>query len=307
MFYLLGLLGGFAVSNQSPINARLGGALKSPFRAAFLSFSLGVVFLGLLAFLQNPHFLGDIIALTKTGQPWWIYSAGIFSMLYQTSNILLFKNVGAVKTVVLPTLGQVVMSMVIQTLGWVGAETVALTVIKVVGVILVVIGVLVAIVLSARLENKTGSTQSGSVFWHVWGILTGMFASFQQAITGHLGHLLGAPVDGAFVSFVGALILLTILVAFKERPFFNRDGMKAAPWWAFLGGIPGSLFVFFIGIVVPVLGPGMGAILGLMGMLIGTIIVQQFGWYQSVKKRVNYMQILGIVVMVAGVALIQLV
>lgn len=26
MFYILGLLGGFAVSNQSPINARLGGA-----------------------------------------------------------------------------------------------------------------------------------------------------------------------------------------------------------------------------------------------------------------------------------------
>ncbi|MBJ7617963.1 DMT family transporter [Weissella confusa] len=109
------------------------------------------------------------------------------------------------------------------------------------------------------------------------------------------------------MSFVGALILLTILVAVKERPFFNREGMKAAPWWAFLGGIPGSLFVFFIGIVVPVLGPGMGAILGLMGMLIGTIIVQQFGWYQSVKKRVNYMQILGIIIMVVGVALIQLV
>ena len=125
MFYILGLLGGFAVSNQSPINARLGGALKSPFRAAFLSFSLGVIFLGAIAFIQNPHFLGDIIALTKTNQPWWVYSAGIFSMLYQTSNILLFKNVGAVKTVVLPTLGQVVMSMMIQTLGWVGAETVA--------------------------------------------------------------------------------------------------------------------------------------------------------------------------------------
>ena len=52
---------------------------------------------------------------------------------------------------------------------------------------------------------------------------------------------------------------------------------------------------------------GYGCILGLMGMLIGTIIVQQFGWYQSVKKRVNYMQILGIIIMVVGVALIQLV
>lgn len=83
--------------------------------------------------------------------------------------------------------------------------------------------------------------------------------------------------------------------------------MKGAPWWSFLGGIPGALFVFFIGIVVPVLGPGMGAILGLMGMLIGTIIVQQFGWYQSIKKQVNVMQVIGIIIMVAGVVMIQLV
>lgn len=35
MFYLLGLLGGFAASNQSPITALLGGALKSLFRWAW--------------------------------------------------------------------------------------------------------------------------------------------------------------------------------------------------------------------------------------------------------------------------------
>ena len=78
------------------------------------------------------------------------------------------------------------MAMAIQTFGWVRAETVALTVVKLIGVILVIICVLVAVVLSARLENKNGLMQSGFAFWHVWGILTGMFASFQQAITGHL-------------------------------------------------------------------------------------------------------------------------
>ena len=60
------------------------------------------------------------------------------------------------------------MAMVIQTFGWVRAETVALTVVKLIGVILVIICVLVAVVLSARLENKNGSMQSGPAFWHVW-------------------------------------------------------------------------------------------------------------------------------------------
>ncbi|MBU7560819.1 DMT family transporter [Weissella cibaria] len=45
---------------------------------------------------------------------------------------------------------------------------------------------------------------------------------------------------------------------------------------------------------------------GLMGILVGTIIVQQFGWYQSVKKQVNVMQIIGIISMVADVIMMQL-
>ncbi|KXU04219.1 hypothetical protein [Weissella cibaria] len=43
-----------------------------------------------------------------------------------------------------------------------------------------------------------------------------------------------------------------------------------------------------------------------MGILIGTIIVQRFGWYQSVKKQANVIQIIGIIIMVADVIMMQL-
>lgn len=45
---------------------------------------------------------------------------------------------------------------------------------------------------------------------------------------------------------------------------------------------------------------------GLMGILMGTIIVQRFGWYQSVKKQANVIQIIGIIIMVADVIMMQL-
>ncbi|MBZ6069197.1 hypothetical protein [Weissella cibaria] len=34
--------------------------------------------------------------------------------------------------------------------------------------------------------------------------------------------------------------------------------------------------------------------------------LQRFGWYQSVKKQVNVMQIIGIIIMVADVIMMQL-
>lgn len=68
MLYIVGLLlGGVALANQSPINARLGAALKSPFRSSLVSFTVGFVFLVAVFLVSGQH-------VTLPGQhPWWIW------------------------------------------------------------------------------------------------------------------------------------------------------------------------------------------------------------------------------------------
>ena len=56
MLYIVGLLlGGVALANQSPINARLGAALKSPFRSSLVSFTVGFVFLVAVFLVSGQH------------------------------------------------------------------------------------------------------------------------------------------------------------------------------------------------------------------------------------------------------------
>lgn len=315
MFYLIiGLVAGFLLAIQNPINAKLGKTLDSPFRASFISFSLGLIFLTFIAFIQNPNFLSSIFNLFQTKQPWWTFTAGIFSLLYLTSNILLFPKVGAVQTVVLPTLGQVLMSVAIETFGWFDSKIIPMDFARFIGVLITIVGIFITVALGNRSKKEQeevkkidkNESEEQLIGWRIWGVIAGSLASIQQAVTGHLGKIVGSPVVAALIAFALAWVLILIFVSIKERPFISVEKLKKAPWWSLIGGIPGSLFVFFIGMIFPIVGTGMAAIMGLIGTLIGTIIVQQFGWFKSLKKKVNLIQIAGILIMLAGVVVIRL-
>ena len=141
MLYIVGLLfGGVALANQSPINARLGAALKSPFRSSLVSFTVGFVFL-VAVFLVSGQYV------TLTGQhPWWIWTPGIFGVVYLTSNILLFPKIGAIQAIVFPIVGQVLMGLMIDTFGWFAAKQLPMTLTKAGGAALLLFGVYVAVV-----------------------------------------------------------------------------------------------------------------------------------------------------------------
>ena len=44
---------------------------------------------------------------------------------------------------------------------------------------------------------------------------------------------------------------------------------------------------------------------GLIGQIVGSMLVQQFGWWRSAKSSVNGIQILGVVVMAVSIAFIK--
>ena len=51
-------------------------------------------------------------------EPWWIWIGGALGVIYLTGNIVLFPKLGSVQTVIMPILGQIVMSMLIDNFGW---------------------------------------------------------------------------------------------------------------------------------------------------------------------------------------------
>ena len=311
MFYIIGLFAGFILANQSPINAKLGGIVKSPFVSSLISFTIGTIFLIVIYFVSGQHIV-SIDHIVRTN-PWWIWLGGVIGVVYLTSNILMFPKLGAIQTIILPIVGQVIMGVIIDNYGLFGVNQVPLSWVKISGLFILFIGIYIAVVLASKRVTKLNATtiKKSKVTmtlntWRIWGVAVGALSAVQQAINGHLGDLLGSAVASAVISFaVGTVLILVFVLVREPRLLTGIVQLRTQPLWLLIGGVLGSLFVFSTTFLVPRVGAGMTVTLGLTGSILGSMVVSQFGLWQSLKQRVTRLQISGIFLMLIGVVLIK--
>lgn len=303
IFMLIAFVSGLFLSNQSPINARLGQHVNSPFIAASASFTLGTLFLGLITWFQLGYLFPSHAFVTS--QPLWIWAGGLLGGIFLTSNILLFPKIGAVKTVVLPLVGQILTGIAIDTFGLFGATPTPFSLVQLIGIVIMFVGLFLTVLTKKTPAMQTNTTTASNTFWMVWAVVIGMFSAMQQAINGRLGALLHSPVQGAFLSFGIGMVLIIAVTVFMTRDWPTVTTLKKVEPWAYFGGILGALFVLTTVISVPQIGTGLTIMIALVGQLIGSILVQQFGFWHANKAQVKAQQIIGILIMLVGITIIK--
>lgn len=125
VFLGLSLFAGFMLANQNPINADMKKMVGSPFISAAISFLVGSVFLAIVSAVKSHQVFPTMTFIQSN--PAWIWLGGVLGAIYLTSNVLLFPRLGAIQTVVLPILGQILMGTLIDTFGWFGSQPIPLT------------------------------------------------------------------------------------------------------------------------------------------------------------------------------------
>ncbi|GEO69382.1 DMT family transporter [Levilactobacillus acidifarinae] len=313
MFALvMGVVIGLILPLQTSINSRLRRSVGSPFVASLISFTIGTLFLAVVTLGVDHHLFFSPHLFSQ--QPAWLWIGGLFGVVYLTCNILLFPQLGSVQTVILPMFGQILMGLLIDNFGWFHAKVSPLTPVRLGGAVLVLIGVIVTVALSTWLLNRRDtltpsarSAQLGLWLWRLLGIGAGMLGAAQSAINGHLGLVLKSSLNAAFISFfVGTLALIVVnLVLRSPRQLIHPDH-QPNPWWMWLGGVIGALFVLGNVYLVPILGTGLTVVIVLVGLMGGSLLIDNFGWLDSKRNPVTLVQIVGLLIMIGGVALIHL-
>ncbi|UYB45389.1 DMT family transporter [Lysinibacillus capsici] len=299
----------FAV--QTAINAQLRKFVISPFLASMISFAIGVIFLT-ITLVSSGSSLGIPLDLLLN-QPIYIWLGGIGGAIAITTNILLFPKLGSVQTAILPIFGMTLMSMLIDHNGWFNSTQYSFGWNRIFGISLVLIGVFVATAIR-RKKNEQYSPQINKErmlnqwIWRIVGILAGMLLAIQIAVNGQLGKVLHSSSHAALVSFFVGTITLIMIVGLKDRSYTNiKEPFKqSAPWWIWIGGILGGSYVLINVFLVNQIGNGQTVVLALFGQITGSLLVQQFGLFNSIKNRIQPLQIIGLMVMIAGVILIRL-
>ncbi len=293
----LTVLVGATIPAQTAINSRLARHLGVTLLASLVSFFVGTVGLGLAVLVTGTKMP---LASTAASQPWWVWIGGFCGLVFLTMNMVLLPRIGASATVILPLFGQVVGGLVIDVVGGFGTTPRALTIGRVIGVVLVAVG---AVLVNHRPRTAEKSAISGAtlILW-ASGLGAGGLGAIQATVNGRLGHELGSPLAAALVSFtVGMVGLLLINLALRNRPVITGR----PPWWGYTGGLIGAAFVFVIAYVTPLLGTSLAISAALLGQVAGGLTIDHRGAFGITPRPLSPQRLIGALLVLAGVLLVR--
>lgn len=302
LLLLIALLTGMGVPLQTAANARVRLAAGSLTATVLISFSVSLVVLLLISQILGAPVLPS--AAQFAAVPLWAWSGGIIALFTIAASTFLFKMLGQLQTTVLPLLGQLSFSLVIDHFGLFGSMQIPLTGTRLAAMALILAGVALAVVLPNLKQQRTDN--AGKLMWQITGVAAGCLMASIGAVYGRLGTLLGSAVQASTLSFLLAVFAIGIFCLAAGSIKNTAAVFKAKlPWWAWLGGICGAVSVFANALLIPSLGAGTFFTAMLLGQMLLSLVMEARGWLGAPKKIIAPVQFAGIALMFAGVALIR--
>lgn len=134
-------------------------------------------------------------------------------------------------------------------------------------------------------------------------IVIGTMMPLQAGLNAELTRNLMHPVLGAFVSLVIGAIAIGSVLVFTDG-FANIRRLSIAPPHLFLGGILSAVFVTSSMFLIPKMGAtGMIAAF-ITGQLIGSIIIDHFGFLGVPVNTINITRVIGVILLSLGAFLV---
>lgn len=135
-------------------------------------------------------------------------------------------------------------------------------------------------------------------------LLGGVLIAIQGPINATLGRALGSSVNASLVSFlVGTIALMLIALALHATP--NAAAARALPWWAWLGGLCGAVFVTAATFAAPRLGVATMLTLAIASQLIAAIALDHTGAFGLARHSASVGRVFGVVLVIAGAIIVR--
>jgi len=296
---------GALLALQAAANVQLSTATGSPFGASTLQLGIGATLLLAVATVAGSL---DAFGGLGSAEPWHLIG-GLGSAVYITSGILLFPRLGAVLTVGFWISGQMLASLVLDGFGWLGVEADPLGGPEIVGGLAVLVGAaLIARAQRGRGVPAGGLRQRGG--WLALAVLAGAALPLQGAINAELRSDLDATIAVGAVSFVvatagmGLLLVASLSIADAPRP--RIQPLRRMPWWGWLGGFAGALYVTAVFSLIPEIGAAPTIALTVGGQQAASVLVDRYGLLRLPRRPISPQRLVGVGALLTGVVLIQL-
>ena len=303
----IGLIAGLASTIQASINTEARKFFRSPFITAGINFTVAWILLALFL-IFTEHALSIPLAEVAKNPP-WIWLGGVCAIIIVTLNIVCLPKLGAAGNVMIINFGQIMTGLVIDHFALFGSEEARMSAARLAGAVLVMAGMFMATVEKGGEDERKGMP----LMYAILAFICGVACSTQIAVNGTLRTVVQsvskATIISMSVAFISTLVLVTALTLFKGRrgAFDPDDGSERAKFrlWMITGGIFALTVVSGNAAAAPVIGTGLDTIMNLIGMIGAGLVIDAVGFLGIEKKPVTLRKITGMLLMLAGSALIS--
>ena len=302
MLLLIALAVGGLIPIQTAANSRLRASVgNKPVMPALISFSSALFF----AVVATTVLRGNPVPQFSADVPWWGWLGGVMGVCFVLGNILLFPRLGALETVVLPILGQVVMGLLVDRFGLLGAPAMPVSWMRVLGAAVVFAGIVV-VLRSGRRPVLEGDAEGLELaIFRVLGVLVGVCTAIQTSVNGYMGGIAGSSMHAGEINLaVGAVLLLVAALVTSPRQLARRP--ERGPWWMWLGGLVGATFVISGATLAPLLGTATTVIAFNAGTIAAGQALEARGAFGARKNPLTATRLAGLVVIFLGVLAVRL-
>jgi transporter family-2 protein len=143
------------------------------------------------------------------------------------------------------------------------------------------------------------------LFWIALAFVAGSLLPLQGAFNARLGASGSSLMHASIISFIVGTLAVAAYVC-VTRPTVSWAGFLDAPWYAWIGGVCGAFSLTAIILTFPRLGPGLAFGLLIAGQLVVSILLEHFNVFVAEPHPISILRLLGLLLVLGGVALIRL-
>jgi transporter family-2 protein len=136
-------------------------------------------------------------------------------------------------------------------------------------------------------------------------VAAGLALPFQAGINGQLRMYLGHPLRASLGNFSVGLVLLLLLTTLIREPWPAVHDVLRGPWWMWLGGTLGTLYVVSTIFVLPRLGASVTFALVVSGQMLASLAIDKLGLFGLTPTPLSAARAAGALLVVGGVYLLQ--
>ena len=138
--------------------------------------------------------------------------------------------------------------------------------------------------------------------WYVLTAIAGISFVFQQAVNSQLRIEIDSAWWAGFISYLGGTLAMLVMAILLREPL-PGDGLARASWISWTGGLFGAIYIAISILMLPRLGATTVVALIVLGQMVGSLAFDHFGLLGVVEQPVTAARLVGVILLIGGVAL----